>query len=502
MRHDAIAFSSADPQPGEPVTIMYKGSLANAETLYIHCGFNGWNQVSDPQLQVEDSGGNLEYFIETPLTKIEASHFEITIQLSREACVWHFVFFSENGLGRTWDNNGSDDYRAAVGRLYLGPYLPWNSNTQPHSGVVVNCITHVPMIFRLKYGKDPTLGKTVTGAFATHHRLELNDLQTVTGYFERLFRDEEPLTPVHRFKTAKEEVSVLSFMLVRDMQDSGDNRRWGDTAIEIAEAHSDVDFLILVGDLTWNDTPGHWWTFFDMGREVLTTKVAMPIIGNHDTPWTGSHWDAKTFLNNFAFLFSSTSLTFSSFRFGPVRFLEFDTEVPDEFSDANGKQFQWAQAELGDIASDPEGEWVFALMHIAPCNAGRRHRHTRGRFHHITRLFNRVVDWVFFGHERLYQRFHPLQYNATFTPSEAYGSGADDGVGYLIVPPAGNLPESHVVASEFDVSCCRKRLVYPAIDEGSSSVASEIGFVTADIDGRTIRLRTSVMGTLEMPVAS
>lgn len=46
MSHNAIPFSSADPRPGEPVTITYKGTLAEAEALYLHYGFNGWNQAS------------------------------------------------------------------------------------------------------------------------------------------------------------------------------------------------------------------------------------------------------------------------------------------------------------------------------------------------------------------------------------------------------------------------------------------------------------------------
>jgi hypothetical protein len=499
----SVSISSPTSLQGGQAKIRYTGALANTTNLRIHYGFNGWNYVSDIDLQDEDDGGNVNYFAEKAMDKSDGLEFETTIDISLEARVLHFVFYSDDQDGRRWDNNDGSDYRASIGTLYAGPYLTWNENVRPHDGVVVNFITDHPLNARVEFGTEPALGSVAeSNATTNHHHIELRDLQGNTVYHYRVFNGSRPLSSVHTFKTASLDTSQYSFIVVGDMQDNGDNRCWGDVATEILGNHSDIDFLVLVGDLTWNDTPGHWWVFFDKARDLFANKVIMPIVGNHDTPGTGSNADARTFQRIFRLPTTEDTPTYYPFWFGTARFLALNSEIPKDFEEDSGKQFKWARDKLEAISDDAGAAWVFVNLHIPPYNAGRRHLHGQGLFRNITRLFDGRVDWVFSGHEHLYQRFKPLKYNASFASSGEYGTQRDRGVGYLIVPPAGNLPESKLVASGSRVSRYRGRLAYPEVTSESSLVKSEIGFVRVVIDGMTIDLKTYGMGTLESPVQS
>ena len=57
-----------------------------------------------------------------------------------------------------------------------------------------------------------------------------------------------------------------------------------------------------------------------------------------------------------------------------------------------------------------------------------------------------------------------MQYNALFAASGSYGRGADDGVGYIVLPPAGNYPESAIIPAGDEHERYRDRLAYPVRD--------------------------------------
>jgi len=100
-------------------------------------------------------------------------------------------------------------------------------------------------------------------------------------------------------------------------------------------------------------------------------------------------------------------------------------------------------------------------------------------------LFNNVMDWVFTGHVHVFQSFKPIRYPSTVVSN--FGNKTNEGTGYLIVPPAGNWPETGYLSS------FKSWLNYPA-----SESPSEIGFTKVLITNRSIAINTYMMGTMSI----
>jgi hypothetical protein len=217
----------------------------------------------------------------------------------------------------------------------------------------------------------------------------------------------------------------------------------------------------------------------------------MPAPGNHDTPGVGSSPDTTHFEELFG------PATYHAFNAGHAAFIALNSERPNDFAMSGGEQHAWVSAQLsnGDIAG---ADWLFAFWHIPPYNAGDRHWSEQGSFRDLTALFDGVVDWVFCGHEHLYQRTLPLRYNAQI--ANAYGRGPSDGVGYLIVPPAGVWPGTELIPHDDPKGYYRDRLAYPQVAPPSNTAPSEVGFVIVELEGKTIALTTWGMGTIETPL--
>ena len=75
----------------------------------------------------------------------------------------------------------------------------------------------------------------------------------------------------------------------------------------------------------------------------------------------------------------------------------------------------------------------------------------------------------------------------------------NEGVGYLVLPPAGNYPANKVIRSDSPEKRYRDRLAFPILQGNQHKVDSQIGFVIVSIEDNTIGLRTFGMGTLTHP---
>ncbi|MGC4119561.1 MAG: hypothetical protein QM765_34320 [Myxococcales bacterium] len=113
----------------------------------------------------------------------------------------------------------------------------------------------------------------------------------------------------------------------------------------------------------------------------------------------------------------------------------------------------------------------------------------------MTQLFDGRVDWVFCGHEHLYQRHKPLRYNATLVSE--HGNGPGQGVGYVVTPPGGTWPNADLVPLTDPKGYYRDRLAYPA---PADVVPSEVGFVKVHLDARTISLEAYGLGSVGQAV--
>ena len=224
--------------------------------------------------------------------------------------------------------------------------------------------------------------------------------------------------------------------------------------------------------------------------------VVLP--GNHDTPTVDSNPDTSSFSWVFGLDGSLGHEIVRKLTWGPATFVLMNTETPEDFALNTGSQYLWAQQTLATLTGAP---WVFVSLHIPPYNVGVRHGSQQGDFRDLTGLFDGNVDWVFTGHEHLYQRMKPMRYNGIIAPSGIYGRGSSDGVGYLITPPAGAWPETEIVAWDDSNAHYRDRLAYPVPVGQESTVPSEHGFTMVSLAGKQITLRTYGLGTVASPVS-
>jgi 3',5'-cyclic AMP phosphodiesterase CpdA len=262
-------------------------------------------------------------------------------------------------------------------------------------------------------------------------------------------------------------------------------------ASAIVADHDDAEFVLFVGDLPWNDKPGLWWTFFDRGRELFARKPLVAVPGNHDTPTVNSNTDTSRLRSWFGL--ASPSDTSRALRWGPAGLLLLDSERPDDFLLTTGAQYQLAAQTIQAWGSDPP-TWSFAAFHVPPYNAGARHAADQGTFRDVTGLFDGAIDWVLGGHEHLAQRTKPMRYNGQLAGSGSYGRGPTDGVGYLVLPPAGAWPETGLIAWDDPKAYYRDRLAFPVPVAQQNTIESEIGYAIVRLAGSAITLEVWGMG--------
>lgn len=488
-----VWVSPARPAPGDTLRIRYEGVLASATSVVAHYGYNGWNEVAGTGATGKDDGtGNLDYFLNLSLTSSGSSH-EGQVLLPAGARAIHMVFRADQGGSEVWDNHDRRDYNLGVDFPYLGPFLTWEPTSLPSEALVVHFHTGMRCEGFVQYGQgSPTT--LVKGSEGFMHHIVLSGLTADTTYSYRVGCTGHAPSGTFTFRTAPASGSALTFAVASDSQDSGETARWSDVATEI-EA-KDPSFVVFSGDMAWNDKPGLWWTFFDKGRSLLAGRPLLAVPGNHDTPTVGSDPDTSSFI--WLFGLDTAPPLARTLIWGPATFLLMSSETPGDFVQASGVQYLWAQQELSGLGSRP---WVFVSLHVPPYNAGARHTAQQGAFRDLTQLFDGVVDWVFTGHEHLYQRMKPMRYNGIIAPSALYGRGSQDGVGYLITPPAGAWPESTVVAWDGATAHYRNRLAYPVPVEQQNTVASEQGFTIVQLQDKQITLRSYGMGTTVAPAA-
>jgi hypothetical protein len=302
------------------------------------------------------------------------------------------------------------------------------------------------------------------------------------------------------FVTAEASASDYEFLVLSDAQDDGDSLRWGDVAAELAASYPEARFILFAGDLAIIDNAGYWWIFFDRARDLLSGRALMPAPGNHDTPSFASSTDISSFLRYFDLPYDTEGDAWYGFDYGNAHFLALDSENTPSLA-IGGEQYVFAQEDLAACGAGDARAWehVFSYFHVPPYNAAPRHGAEQALVRDVTGLFDGVVDWHFSGHEHLYQRTLPLRYNGVIAPSGEYGvgeeEGDEDGVGYIVLPPAGAWPDMNLIRSDDPEARRRERLAYPVVGPTETAVDSEIGFVVARVEGSTLSLETWGMGT-------
>ncbi len=492
-----VFVTPMDLQPGDLATVHYAGALRDAQNLDIVYGFDGYNEVDGggPYTVVEGTA-NTDYLRQEPMVQTPGG-FRATIQVPEAARALHFSFVEPGEDGQVDDRDGRG-YHWEVVFPYIGPFLTLPDGEPPHYGLTVNFETSVPCLGRVEYGPTEELENTMWGAeFDTLHHILIGGLESDTTYYYRVVDSRGRASELSSFRTPPEYFETLTFAVIADPQDNGDDSRWAEIA-ELIEVHSAVELLVLPGDLASDDAPWHWWTFFDKGRHLFATHLMLPAVGNHDTPGTASSTDVSSFTTYFDLPTPTPQDAHYRIEYGPAVFLTLNSEDVESI-ELGGSQWTWLDLELGELSERQDSPWVFAQWHIPPFDAAARLADQQYDVRDLTAYMDGVVDWTFTGHEHLYQRFAPLHYDGTLAPSGLYGKGPDDGVGHLVAPTAGNREFHDMLAPDDPDAALRDLLAYPVLAADQVLVESELGFVIVDIAGDTIGIQTWGMGTLDDP---
>ncbi len=343
-------------------------------------------------------------------------------------------------------------------------------------------------------------------------RAVLDGLSPDSAYQYQVLSAPETPSPVFVFRTADPNADRTRLLVLGDHQDEEAQQRWAEVAEEIAAHHlDDFDFILDIGDMPkdderFDDQPYYWWrVFFEKGRPLLAAKVIFPAIGNHDTPadasldpplpqYAANARDSQSFRRFFGLSAAQSDPDYYAFRWGNGYVVVLNSEIPIFYAHypelASGqvaRQWQWLAQELDGAAA--QASWVFVANHVPPFSpAGGKDEVQYVR--PMTPYLEGKVDWHFSGHVHLYQRVRPIIAAASsFEYRKEYGRAPAQGLGYLVVPPAGQWPRyASLPAMELELAA------YPQ-DQGDT--AYETGFAIVETAGDTFQLRVYGMGDVD-----
>jgi hypothetical protein len=500
-RQPEVWVEPVDALAGDRVTVRYQGPLSEREQLRLHYAFDGGYDLDG----VEDWLGRLDgsacpdFHLDLDLEPSVEGGFSGEIELPPAVAVLDLWF--EDPVDGSQDDADGLRYHHALDFPYAGPWLTWSADAHPSDGVVVNWQTDLPCRGVVAYA--PPGGPTTLAAGQQRrfrHHVSLTGLEADTPYRYRVYdcagRASEPFS----FHTLATDADRLSLVLLADMQDDGDpDEAWGAVAAAVLAQAGDADLLLIPGDMSCSDSPGSWWRFFHRARALLASIPMVPALGNHDTPGRGHSLDSDSFESLFALPNGSGTEAWYRLDLGHASILVLDSEAPATLARDAGPQRAWLEEELRDLRNSPG--WTLVAMHEPLYNLGRRFYASQRSYRPVSQGFEGVVDWAFTGHEHIYQRTLPLRFDAELATSGRYGRGEDEGVGYLVLPTAGDATfEGAILSPMAPTAADRDWLACPVPEEDADWIPAELGFTAIRIEGERFELTTWGMGTLAEPL--
>jgi hypothetical protein len=189
-----------------------------------------------------------------------------------------------------------------------------------------------------------------------------------------------------RFRTAPEPGQPFRFVAYGDTRSNpGDH-----AAVSRGIAREDPAFVLMSGDLVADGDNWDLWNeqFFGPAAPYLKGAAIQPARGNHE----GSAAFYADFLGR------PLDRLYYSFDYGNAHFVVLDNYAADREA-----MVAWLDEDLA--ASD--AEWKFVCYHTPTFNVGG-HASTWGREDVLPVMEKHGVDFAFYGHSHLYERFLPI----------------------------------------------------------------------------------------------
>lgn len=474
--------------PGQTITIFYSPPFlfnSNANQMKIHFGFNGWNlPLTGLGAGSEYITNNLQQFRQLPMLATSDGNWMIELKIPDRAKALHMTFCKNDCASGDWDNNDGLDYNRGIVFPYMGPII-----TKYGEDTIISIFHGTPVESSLTLEEVGALRPKSTANLPRKskvHRYRISGLKPGKTYNYSLKDNLGRVSEDFTLRFPKKEDPVR-FIVLGDIQDNGEDGKFSEVVKHIEKHARNVSFMVSPGDLPWDDRPGDWWTLFDKGRSIFSSKYFMSAPGNHDTPTVTHHPDSTRYRYYFANPYPHPFDSWYETSFGPVRFLFMNTNIFRDFQ-PGGTQVEWLKTKLSETDAGP-GLWNFAVWHVTPFNAGSRHYQAQESYRYPTTLLHGKIDWLFAGHEHLYQRTRPIVYSKgkRIQTKSRYGTARGEGVGYLVVPSSGVTPNKDMVLD--GKTFPSKNLAWPSSARHRQRLPF-VGYSLIEIDGEKFKLQT------------
>ncbi|MEO0206609.1 MAG: metallophosphoesterase family protein, partial [candidate division WOR-3 bacterium] len=261
------------------------------------------------------------------------------------------------------------------------PYLTPTSS--PTTSVIVNWNTEKTEPGVIAFGITPSLEDTISINEKTYyHHIILNNLVPGTLYYYKVL----PHGQIHQFKTFPISSDSFSFIIIGDTRSDPVSHQ----AVVDRMQDYNFEFIVHTGDFVASGyNPDDWKTFFAIESQLLSEKMFLPTIGNHEKPF----WQYDS-------LFVLPGVEdYYSVRYANLCIISLNTETELE-----GLQKKWLINELNFLSTDTSIDWIFVSLHRPPYSSGSHGSNLKVRDTWCPVFEKYGVDIVFCGHDHSYER--------------------------------------------------------------------------------------------------
>ncbi|MBI4941588.1 MAG: metallophosphoesterase family protein [Actinobacteria bacterium] len=315
----------------------------------------------------------------------------------------------------------------------------------------------------VRYGSDVGYGNDVPAALEVLRTVmpngrvveqyyagaDLGGLAPGTTYHYQVVHDGGVASNDATFRTAPEpqDRARFSFTAFGDQSVSA----WA-VSLEQVMLKFDPAFHLLAGDISYADASGRgeatddyeptrWDTYFRQIEPVAAQVPWMVAAGNHDIEmlYDGHGYGGLT--TRFALPTNGPSgcPTAYTYTYGRVGFLVADSndltaELPANRDYSQGRQLLWVRERLAAMRSDPDVDFVVAVLHHCAYATAAAHGSDAGVRSTLGPLFDEFgVDLVISGHNHVYERTDPIRAGvaAVEAPAGSVVASADAGTTYI-----------------------------------------------------------------------
>ena len=295
---------------------------------------------------------------------------------------------------------------------WLGPsrtpiqiHLTWQNDPKTTMAITWMTTDKSPSI--VEYGLTPDYNDRVEGKSyrltagrgRIIYEVELTGLEPATTYHYRC-GDGEIWSEDHTFRTGVLPRQNFTFAVYGDSRTNDTARRMVKDAVK----KMNPAFSLQSGDLI-EDGPSQkqWDLWFETMEDLISDSPCMPCIGNHDI-WLPGAGLATTYCEHFAL---PGNEMWYSFDYGPVHFIILNCERRVGITKGTG-QYEWLEKALKEAENKPNILWKMVMYHRPSYSSGPHGNDTLTRKHWCPLFDKYGVDFVWNGHDHIYERTYPI----------------------------------------------------------------------------------------------